>query len=136
MVKIFSAPVVPASAPSPAPAEAAIDIAHLGRMTFGEKGLEREVLRLFERQATMLLARMKDAPHTELAAFAHTLTGSARGIGAWQVAKAAEAVELTASGRGQPDLAAAHHRALARKRDPAPIATGQIGAGSARMDAI
>jgi HPt (histidine-containing phosphotransfer) domain-containing protein len=136
MVKIFSAPVVPASAPSPAPAEAAIDIAHLGRMTFGEKGLEREVLRLFERQAAMLLARMKDAPHTELAAFAHTLTGSARGIGAWQVAKAAEAVELVASGRGQPDLAAALVKLTAAINEASAAITELLRAGGTTRQSL
>ena len=31
-----------------------------------------------------------------MAAFAHTLKGSARGVGAWRVAEAADAVEATA----------------------------------------
>ena len=76
--------------------EPAIDVAHLGRMTFGEKNLEGEVLRLFDRQAGMLLARIQAASPEAVASCAHTLKGSARGIGAWQVAKAAEAVELAA----------------------------------------
>ena len=38
------------------------------------------------------------APPGTVASFAHTLKGSARGIGAWQVAEAAEAVELAANG--------------------------------------
>ncbi len=103
MPAAFAKPTHRVSAP-PAPAEPAIDVAHLGRMTFGEKGLESEVLRLFDRQASMLLARMQDAPQAAVAAFAHTLNGSARGIGAWQVAKAAEAVELATGGRNQPDF--------------------------------
>ena len=65
-------------------------------MTFGEKGLEAEVLQLFDRQAGMLLARIEAASTEAVASFAHILKGSARGIGAWQVAKAAEAVELAA----------------------------------------
>ena len=67
-----------------------------GAMTIGEKGLEAEVLQLFDRQAEMLLARIEAASTEAVASFAHTLKGSARGIGAWQVAKAAEAVELAA----------------------------------------
>src|SRR5882672_7744064 len=46
------------SAPPLSPGQPAVDLAHLARMTLGEKGLEREVLDLFERQADMLLARM------------------------------------------------------------------------------
>jgi hypothetical protein len=73
-----------------------IDLAHLTRMTFGEKALESEVLALFDRQAGMLLARMKRASPKTAAAFAHTLGGSARGVGAWKVAAAAGALESAA----------------------------------------
>jgi hypothetical protein len=62
-------------------------------MTLGEKSLEKEVLELFDRQAAILLARMRDAPPKSILAFAHALKGSAQGIGAWSVASAAEAVE-------------------------------------------
>jgi HPt (histidine-containing phosphotransfer) domain-containing protein len=86
------------SSTAPTQAEAAIDVGHLQRMTLGEKGLEAEVLRLFDRQAELLLARMQAARAGTVVSFAHTLKGSARGIGAWQVANAAEAVELAASG--------------------------------------
>ena len=85
------------SAPPLAPGEQAIDLDHLSRMTQGERSLEREVLQLFDRQATMLTVRMREAPPALIAASAHTLKGSARGIGAWRVASAAEAVELAAS---------------------------------------
>jgi HPt (histidine-containing phosphotransfer) domain-containing protein len=74
----------------------AIDRAHLARMTLGDKSLEREVLQLFGRQSELLLARMNDAPAAGIVTLAHTLKGSARGIGAWQVAEAAEAVEEAA----------------------------------------
>jgi HPt (histidine-containing phosphotransfer) domain-containing protein len=76
--------------------ETLIDLAHLARMTLGEMRLEAEVLRLFDRQAEILLAHMRDATPTAAAAFAHTLKGSASGIGAWGVAVAAEAVETSA----------------------------------------
>jgi len=91
----------PIDAPPPAPVEAAIDREHLARMTLGERSLEAEVLMLFERQAAVLLARMREAAPPAVAAFAHTLKGSARGIGAWRVAAAAEALETDAS---RPDL--------------------------------
>jgi HPt (histidine-containing phosphotransfer) domain-containing protein len=85
----------PVSLESPS-AAGIIDVAHLRRMTCGEKALEAEVLVLFKRQADQLLARMQQAPTQAGAAFAHTLAGSARGVGAWRVAAAAEAVELAA----------------------------------------
>jgi hypothetical protein len=76
-------------------------------MTLGDKRLEEEVLRLFDRQADLLLGRMNGAAPAALAAFAHTLKGSARGIGLWQVAEAAEAVEQAAGGSAtiEPALA-------------------------------
>ena len=74
-----------------------IDFEHLARMTLGERSLEAEVLVLFDRQAAILLAHMRDSAPPAVAAFAHTLKGSARGIGAWRVAAAADAVEMLAS---------------------------------------
>ena len=71
----------------------AIDIKHLSRMTLGERSLEREVLALFDRQAEMLLPRIRAGAPALAAASAHTLKGSALGIGAFKVATAAEAVE-------------------------------------------
>ena len=71
----------------------AIDIEHLSRMTLGERSLEREVLALFDRQAEMLLPRIRLGESALAAASVHTLKGSALGIGAFKVASAAEAVE-------------------------------------------
>ena len=71
----------------------AIDTDHLARMTLGERSLEREVLALFDRQAEMLLPRIRRGDRAVAAASAHTLKGSAVGIGAFGVARAAEAVE-------------------------------------------
>jgi hypothetical protein len=85
----------------------AIDAAHLARMTMGEAGLEREVLTLFDRQAGLLLARMRGAPGPVIAAFAHTLKGSACGVGAWRVAEAAGAVETQAARPDGPEAAVA-----------------------------
>jgi len=86
-------PIKPSEAPSIAPDDRPIDLVHLARMTLGERSLEREVLQLFDRQATLLIARMRSQP-AGIATLAHTLKGSARGIGAWRVARAAEIVEL------------------------------------------
>ena len=86
----------------PAPALATvsvtvIDTEHLSRMTLGELSLQREVLALFDRQAEMLLPRIRQGAPAVAAASAHTLKGSAVGIGAFKVARAAEAVEQAQS---------------------------------------
>ena len=70
-----------------------IDEDHLGRMTLGDRSLEREVLQIFARQTTLMLERISVAKPACAAAAAHTLKGSARGIGAWRVAQAAERLE-------------------------------------------
>jgi hypothetical protein len=105
-----------ADAPSLAPSEPAIDRAHLALMTAGERDLEREVLTLFATQADILLGRMRGAVPAQTGALAHTLCGSARGIGAWKVAEAAAALEAAAAaGRdctmAMDRLAAAGHEA-------------------------
>ena len=82
----------------------AIDTAHLARMTLGERGLEREVLALFDRQAELLLPRIRSGGPAVAAASAHTLKGSAVGIGAFRVASAAEAVEQAAEGALGPAI--------------------------------
>jgi HPt (histidine-containing phosphotransfer) domain-containing protein len=98
------------TAPPLAPADQIIDLDHLGRMTLGDPGLEREVLQLFDQQAGMLLERMtREAPRI-VAALAHTLIGSARGVGAWKVAAAAEAVQRLAGTPGPATLTAAMNR--------------------------
>jgi HPt (histidine-containing phosphotransfer) domain-containing protein len=108
----------PASAGMP---DRPVDLVHLSRMTFGDRALEREVLDLFVRQAATLLAAMEGAAPGALAPLAHRLKGSARGIGAWRVATAAEAVErAVAAARPEapviaalPALAASVHEATA-----------------------
>jgi hypothetical protein len=75
-----------------------IDRSHLAHMTLGDRSLLREVLQLFDRQAGQLLDRMRDGDGAALAMLAHTLSGSARGIGAWGVARAADASERAAGG--------------------------------------
>jgi HPt (histidine-containing phosphotransfer) domain-containing protein len=83
-------------APALAPDDRPIDLVHLARTTLGDRSLEREVLQLFDRQSTLLIARMRAAAPGGIAYLAHTMKGSARGIGAWRVARAAEALELAA----------------------------------------
>jgi HPt (histidine-containing phosphotransfer) domain-containing protein len=86
------------AAPAGAQGGAAIDRGHLARMTFGDRSLEREVLQLFDRQATILIARIRAGNPAAVASLAHTLKGSAAGIGAGAVARSADAAELAAGG--------------------------------------
>ena len=88
----------------------AIDEEHLGRMTLGDRRLEREVLELFLRQTALMLDRIVGADPPLAAAAAHTLKGSARGIGAWRVARAAELLEHSAARRGAKTLRRAGKR--------------------------
>jgi HPt (histidine-containing phosphotransfer) domain-containing protein len=80
------------------PGTPAIDRGHLARMTFGDRSLEREVLALFDRQAALLIARMRASAPAAVASLAHTLKGSAAGIGAGRVAISADAAEMAAAG--------------------------------------
>jgi HPt (histidine-containing phosphotransfer) domain-containing protein len=75
---------------------AVIDDDHLRQMTLGDRDLEREVLEIFVRQAALMLRRISGAKPALAAAAAHTLKGSARGIGAWRVAQAADRLEQAA----------------------------------------
>lgn len=75
--------------------ERPIDLVHLARQTLGDRSLEQEILSLYYKQAKTLLERIADcASIRERMDFAHTLKGSSRAVGAWQVAQAAEAVEI------------------------------------------
>ena len=97
--------------PSPplVPDEGFIDTAHLTRMTLGDTALQREVLTLFVRQSADLVARMSTFP-ADMAAIAHTLKGSARGIGAFSAASSAERLERSTDPR-------AAHVALSELKD-------------------
>ena len=71
-----------------------VDLVHLARFTLGNRSLEREVLALFHTQCEIYLQRLKEAGEDKAwADAAHTIKGSARGIGAWHIAKCAEAAE-------------------------------------------
>jgi HPt (histidine-containing phosphotransfer) domain-containing protein len=59
---------------------------------------------LFLRQTAIMLDRIVGAEPPLAAAAAHTLKGSARGIGAWRVARAAETLEDAAGSADTGDL--------------------------------
>ncbi len=93
MVELTHAAVKSVFAPPLVPVERPIDNEHLARMTLGDRELEREVLGLFVRQIEVLRPRMAASEPEVAGAAAHTLKGSATGIGAWAVARAAADVE-------------------------------------------
>ncbi len=76
---------------------AAVDLAHLARYTGGDVALNAEILRLFDDQASELVARLqsildaRDAKSWKV--ITHTLKGAARGIGAFGLGDAAAAAE-------------------------------------------
>lgn len=87
--------------------DAPVDLVHLARHTLGNRELEREVLRLFSRQARMMTERMREGCQGEaLERCLHTLLGSARGIGAWKVAEAVEQAQQALRETGGADLVA------------------------------
>jgi len=101
MTKLSHQPVFVAESPSIVGDDPPIDVNHLTRMSLGERSLELQVLELFDRQAELLLDRMREVAPAGIASLAHTLTGSARGIGAWRVAAAAEALESAVADMGE-----------------------------------
>lgn len=111
------------------PGDCPIDLVHLARQTFGERELESELLRLFDRQSRQIVDRLTDGPVAEdrwRAELAHTLKGSARAVGAFGVAAAAEAYELDA--RAGADLTRAL-AAVTSAVDAAHAAIGELLAG-------
>jgi HPt (histidine-containing phosphotransfer) domain-containing protein len=82
--------------PPLAPDDGPIDFEHLARMTLGDPALECEVLTMFAAQSARLLDQLAGLP-ADAGALAHTLKGSARAIGAFAVAGAAERLEAALS---------------------------------------
>lgn len=80
--------------PSPplAPDDGPLDFGHLKRMTLGDQALEHEVLAMFAAQAAALMISLSEFPPDAME-LAHKLKGSARAIGAFRVADAAEWIE-------------------------------------------
>lgn len=87
---------------------AILDRDHLAQYTMGDAALEAEVLQLFISHSRTQIQQLEDAvgvPDRWHDA-SHGIKGSARGIGAWALATAAEAAERDSS--GAPDLHAEH----------------------------
>lgn len=86
----------------------AIDLEHLARYSGGDAALEEEVFSLFRQQVELWVRLLE--PNTDMeswAAAAHSLKGSARSIGAHQLASACETAEtVSAAGPIQRSVAA------------------------------
>ena len=84
--------------------EPALDLEHLRRFTLGDQSLEFEILRLFIKQAPVTLSALQAAvADRDWKIAAHTLKGSARAVGAWRVARLAEAAEAMSRRRNPAD---------------------------------
>lgn len=71
-----------------------LDTEHLGKYTLGDEALEREVLQMFVEQAAQCLQRLQDAGSPkEWGEAAHSLKGSACGVGAFRLAAQAARLE-------------------------------------------
>lgn len=74
-----------------------VDLDHLARYTGGDKAINAEVMRLFDMQASELVARLQSILDARDAKswkeVTHTLKGAARGIGAFAMGDAAAKCE-------------------------------------------
>lgn len=71
-----------------------IDMVHLAKQTLGDKGLELEVLRMFDEMSRAYFGRIERSTSIEeLLRHLHTLKGAAMGIGAGAIASLAAAAE-------------------------------------------
>ena len=78
-----------------------VDLSHLATQTGGDRALEAEVLRMFAARSLADLARLKAAAPSARRDIAHLIVGSARAIGAGEVARLAAAIE---AGDGETHL--------------------------------
>lgn len=71
-----------------------VDLVHLSRYTLGERALEREILDLFCTQSRIYVELLRAAASDKAwQDAAHSLKGSAKAVGAWNVALCAERAE-------------------------------------------
>lgn len=80
--------------------ERPIDLVHLAAQTMGDKALEAEILQMFAKQARCLVQDIAGARGETVTALAHRLKGSARAVGAFRVASAAERLEAEPTDAG------------------------------------
>ena len=75
-----------------------VDGGHLERITHRDPQLQNELLALFHDHVPGELNRLRRAGPDERSAIAHRLCGSAKAIGAWEVARVAAELEATSEG--------------------------------------
>jgi len=84
-------------------AERPVDLDHLNQYTGGDRGLNQEILKLFEEQCASTLAQLEALAKDEGAGskswrdLTHTLKGAARGVGAFGLADVAAEAETVPS---------------------------------------
>lgn len=76
-----------------------IDLEHLARQTMGDRALEQEVLAMFSHHIGTVRDGIAAADEAERRRLAHTLKGSARGVGAFTLADCAARIEADPSDR-------------------------------------
>jgi HPt (histidine-containing phosphotransfer) domain-containing protein len=88
-----TARAVPLEAPEPE-TRRPIDMDHLSRQTLGDRGLQQEVLRLFDEMSHVYFERLEVSTTVdELLRNLHTIKGAAAGIGAFGLAELARVAE-------------------------------------------
>ncbi|MFZ1961018.1 MAG: Hpt domain-containing protein [Methylovirgula sp.] len=107
-----------------------LDPLHLATQTDGDLPLQRDLLKLFVVQSAELMAALRDANPIAAGDLAHKLSGSARAIGAFELAAAAAKLDGTLPPKARQaaleSLAVAFDRALfaveayLRKLSPRP----------------
>jgi HPt (histidine-containing phosphotransfer) domain-containing protein len=70
-----------------------IDLVHLTRQTMGDRALETEILAMFSKQMSGAKVSFANANLDERKRLAHTVKGTARSVGAFNVADVAERIE-------------------------------------------
>lgn len=90
----MAAAVIAVPADQPVAPTLPIDLSHLHRQTMGDRHLQREVLKMFLRHSREQIERLKKAESMEARReAAHSLVGSAKGIGAFTIASIAAEIE-------------------------------------------
>ncbi len=88
-----------------------IDFEHLAKYTDRDESLEAEILRMFVTQAEMWLKALHDSEDSDAwTAAAHSLKGSARGIGAWLLADLCAKAEELGPENSLEEHEAAYHK--------------------------
>lgn len=94
--------------PVDAPDPMVLDIDHLRGQTLGDEPLEADLLTLFSQQALSIVRDLRangqdaGAASPRLEGLLHLLCGSARTIGAWEVARHAQMMEEEVRGAATP----------------------------------